>query len=108
MEWGDRKFADLIGSANCELVQSEGKGEGAFTWEGRCKRAFVPSLKTRGASDRQRTGALGDETRVEHEERDAAKVVGVEVGEQDEIDAAAVDPAPLQRNQRRGAAVNQK
>src|SRR5262249_35660112 len=102
------KLADPVGSANGELMQGERKGQRPFAREGCRKRAFVPGLQTRRSGDRQRPRALGDQLRVKHEERDAAKMVGVEMREQDEIDAGAVDREPLQRDQRRGAAVNQK
>ena len=45
--------------------------------------------------------------RVQHEERQAAEVIAMEVGNQDRVDPVAIDAAPFQRGQGRSAAVDQ-
>ena len=84
------------------------KGKGTFARKRRCEGALVPGRKTRRSDNRERPRALGDQLRIEHVERNAAKMVGMEMREQDEVDRVAVDAKPLHRDERRGAAINQK
>ena len=65
-------------------------------------------LQDPAVRNRERPRALGDQLRIEHVERNAAKMVGMEMREQDEVDRVAVDAKPLHRDERRGAAINQK
>ncbi len=57
-------------------------------------------MQTGRASDQQRASAFEDEMLVEDEERNAAEMVGMEMGEEDGVDRAAVDPGFLHRDER--------
>jgi hypothetical protein len=58
--------------------------------------------------DRERFAALAEELGIQHEERNAAEVIGMEMGDHDQADGVALDPQLLQRHQRRSAAVDQQ
>src|SRR5687768_16687027 len=66
-----------------------------------------PGLDSVRTGDDERTGAAG-ELRIEQEERQSAKMVAVEMRDQYQVDAVADDTEPLQRQQRRGAAIDQE
>ena len=56
------------------------------------------------------SGALALEHVVglEHEERQAADVIFVKMGEEDDVDLVAIDREPVHRNERAGTAINQR
>ena len=66
-----------------------------------------PRLDSFGPGDDERTGAAR-ELRVEQEEGQAGEMIAVKMGDQDQVDVVARDAEPLQRRQRRGAAIDQE
>ena len=48
------------------------------------------------------------ELRVEQQKRQSGEMIAVEMRDQDEVDIVARDAEPLQRRQRRGAAIDQE
>ena len=70
--------------------------------------ARKPRLQSGRSGDRERAGAPARKLRVEQKERHAAGVIGMKMGEQNEIDRIAVDSEPVHGDQRGGAAIDQK
>ncbi len=66
-----------------------------------------PHLDAFGSGDHQRPAPAG-ELRVEQQERQAGEMIAVEMRDQDQVDFVARDAEPLQRRQRRGAAIDQE
>lgn len=79
-------------------------------WRGAGEQAFHGVGQPPGGPgrphDRERHGAAG-QLPVEDQEREAAEVIAVQVGDEHGGDLAGVEPEPLQRGQRGGAAVQQ-
>jgi hypothetical protein len=66
-----------------------------------------PRLDSLRSGDHQRPGPAG-KLRVEQEKRQAAEMIAVKMCDQDEVDIVARNTQPLQRRQRRRAAIDQE
>src|SRR5579871_3333240 len=75
--------------------------------ERRFQRAHVPGIDARRSGQRERPRALA-EMRLEHEIRNAAEMIAVEVAEEDRVDGVARNAEPLEPDQRGGAAIDQE
>src|SRR5262249_45646083 len=58
--------------------------------------------------DRERAGPLGVELGIEHEERHAAEMIGVEMGHQDRVDGVAVDAPAVDADKRGSPAIDEE
>src|SRR5262249_58723958 len=77
----------------------EGELDGGEMLERRLERAHVPALDAGRPRQGERTRAPG-EMRLEHEVRDAAEMIAMEMGDQDGVDGVARDGEPLEPGQR--------
>src|SRR5262245_61294578 len=89
-------------------MQCQRKREPALAWERRCEGACVPVAKPRRPGNCERSRSFGDELRVEHKKGHAGEMVGVKMREQNQSDCVAIDAKPFQRDERRGAAIDQQ
>src|SRR5690606_2571949 len=96
-------------TADLEFV--EARTEGALYAGGTGKRRFhlalEPARQARRSGDQQGRSAPGGELPVQHERRDAAEMIGVEMGDQDRVDRIGIDAEPLYADHRACAAVDQ-
>src|SRR3954447_13108258 len=72
------------------------------------ERRIQPCARARRPRDQERPLALGKELGIEQKERKRAEMVAVQMRKHDPIDAIGIEAVRLERNQRRGPAIDQE
>ena len=81
-----------------------GGGPGKENFEQRIE----PRARSRRSRDQKRTLTLRKELGVEQEERECAEMVAVQMRKHDAVDVIGIEAMRLERNQRRGSAIDKK
>ena len=106
----DVETADADRRTRFEFLQMEIEFLFGLRGPGKCRfhDAFVPGAQPLRACDRQRTGALGEELRIQDEIGNPAEMIAVKMRDEDRINGVSVNPELLHGNQGCGAAVDQE
>src|SRR5262249_32041526 len=81
---------------------------GGRAWKKHFHCLIEPRPRARRSRDQKRPLTLGQELRVEQEERQPAEMIAVQMRENDTVNAVEIDTARLERHQRRCSAIDQQ